>query len=90
MLLFWQVASFCYDWQMRKPFVPFLVVGLLAVGHPAGSEDTPTSDVVWKIRREAVDRSQILSTLHVLTDVYGPRLTGSPNLKRRASGRSSR
>ena len=25
--------------------------------------------------------SQILETLHVLTDVYGPRLTGSPNLK---------
>jgi hypothetical protein len=38
-------------------------------------------DVYWKIRAEAVERSQILQTLHVLTDVYGPRLTGSPNLK---------
>ncbi len=66
---------------MRKPFVPFLVVGLLAVSHPVGSEDTPASEVVWKIRREAAERSQILSTLHVLADVYGPRLTGSPNLK---------
>src|SRR5687768_6667220 len=38
-------------------------------------------DVYWKIRSEAAERSQILQTLHMLTDVYGPRLTGSPNLK---------
>ncbi len=38
-------------------------------------------DIHWKIRREATEHSQILSTLHMLTDVYGPRLTGSPNLK---------
>jgi carboxypeptidase Q len=38
-------------------------------------------DMVWKIRREATERSQIMNTLHVLTDVYGPRLTGSPNAK---------
>jgi carboxypeptidase Q len=39
-------------------------------------------DIVWKIRREATDRSEIMRTLHVLTDVYGPRLTGSPNLRK--------
>ena len=66
---------------MRTPFVTLSVIGLLAIGLPAASEDTPTTDITWKIRREAVERSQILSTLHVLTDVYGPRLTGSPNLK---------
>lgn len=38
-------------------------------------------DIEWKIRREATANSRILETLHVLTDVYGPRLTGSPNLK---------
>ena len=38
-------------------------------------------DVMWKIRREATERSQIMRTLHYLTDVYGPRLTGSPNLR---------
>ncbi|MGD9905919.1 MAG: M20/M25/M40 family metallo-hydrolase [Vicinamibacterales bacterium] len=38
-------------------------------------------DAIWKIRREAVEHSQIMRTLHVLTDVYGPRLTGSPNLR---------
>jgi len=38
-------------------------------------------EIYWKIRSEAVEHSQILNTLHVLTDLYGPRLTGSPNLK---------
>jgi hypothetical protein len=32
-----------------------------------------------RIRKEAMDNSQIMQTLHFLTDVYGPRLTGSPN-----------
>jgi carboxypeptidase Q len=34
-----------------------------------------------KIRTEATDHSQIMRTLHFLTDVYSPRLTGSPTLK---------
>ncbi len=38
-------------------------------------------DVFWKIRQEGTSNSQVLKTLHTLTDVYGPRLTGSPNLK---------
>ena len=42
---------------------------------------TAQTDVEWKIRREAKETSQILSTLHMLTDRYGPRLTGSPNLE---------
>lgn len=41
--------------------------------------------VNWDIRREATTNSQVLDTLHYLTDVYGPRLTGSPNLE--AAGR---
>ena len=37
------------------------------------------SVINWKIRREATTNSRIMNTLHHLTDVYGPRLTGSPN-----------
>src|SRR5262245_8860137 len=32
-----------------------------------------------RIREEGMQRSQILKTMHYLSDVYGPRLTGSPN-----------
>jgi hypothetical protein len=34
-----------------------------------------------KIRSEEMEHSQIMRTMHFLTDVYGPRLTGSPNHK---------
>jgi carboxypeptidase Q len=39
------------------------------------------AEVYWKIRREGMERSEAMRTLHVLTDLYGPRLTGSPNFK---------
>src|SRR3954465_6158138 len=38
-------------------------------------------DINAKIVKEEADNSQIMKTLHVLTDLYGPRLTGSPSLK---------
>lgn len=47
----------------------------------ATSSDT---DILAAIRKEATDRSQIMKTMHMLADVYGPRLTGSPNHKHAA------
>ena len=38
-------------------------------------------EIYDKIRKEAMDNSQIMNTLHKFTDVYGPRLTGSPKLE---------
>jgi hypothetical protein len=59
-----------------------LAVGAVALAAMTARADDATSrDINWKIRREATENSQIMKTLHVLTDVYGPRLTGSPNLK---------
>jgi hypothetical protein len=57
------------------------VGAVLAALVVVAAEERPDEAMFWKIRQEASSRSQILSTLHVLTDVYGPRLTGSPNLK---------
>src|SRR4030095_9075490 len=39
------------------------------------------AEIQAKIRKEEMEKSQAMRTLHVLTDVYGPRLTGSPNHK---------
>ena len=39
------------------------------------------ADIQAKIRQEENDHSQIMHTMHFFTDVYGPRLTGSPNHK---------
>ncbi|HMV47016.1 MAG TPA: M20/M25/M40 family metallo-hydrolase [Blastocatellia bacterium] len=44
---------------------------------PANSE----AEIQAKIRKEGMENSQVMKTLHYLTDVYGPRLTGSPNHK---------
>jgi carboxypeptidase Q len=38
-------------------------------------------DAVYKIKDEGLNRSQVMDTLSYLTDVYGPRLTGSPQAK---------
>src|SRR5437867_4427505 len=43
---------------------------------------TNTNDPIARIREEGLNRSQVMPTLSYLTDVIGPRLTGSPNLKR--------
>jgi carboxypeptidase Q len=59
----------------------WLVAGALAATVPTDAEERVDAAMNWKIRQEAIDRSEILRTLHYLTDMYGPRLTGSPNLK---------
>jgi carboxypeptidase Q len=43
------------------------------------AQDAKTAEVYAAIRKEANDNSKIMHTLHILTDLYGPRLTGSPN-----------
>src|SRR5262245_45020686 len=62
-----------------------LAIALAAVISSAPFAQAPQEkidrDMFFRIRSEAAERSQILNTLHILTDVYGPRLTGSPNLK---------
>jgi hypothetical protein len=47
----------------------------------AAAPERVDAEVYWKIRKEGTERSQAMRTLHFLADVYGPRLTGSPNFK---------
>ena len=64
---------------MLKRFVAAsAVIGLLASVSARQSQDV---DITAAIRQEVTAHSQIMRTLHFLTDVYGPRVTGSPNLK---------
>ena len=64
---------------MRK--ASYFVAALVAGSAVVAAQERVDQDVFWKIRQEGTNNSQILNTLHVLTDVHGPRLTGSPNLK---------
>lgn len=58
-----------------------MAIAAVIVVATVAAQERVDGDTYWKIRREAQSNSQILRTLHMLTDVYGPRLTGSPNLK---------
>ncbi|MGB7210394.1 MAG: M20/M25/M40 family metallo-hydrolase [Pyrinomonadaceae bacterium] len=40
---------------------------------------TSMPDVSAAIRKEGIENSKIMNTMHYFTDLYGPRLTGSPN-----------
>jgi hypothetical protein len=55
-------------------------VALAVTASPAPAERID-HEANARIREEGRERSHIMQTLHVLTDVYGPRLTGSPNHK---------
>ena len=55
--------------------------GLVSTFLP-GALGANTNDPITQIRDEGLNRSQVMKTLSYLTDVIGPRLTGSPNHKR--------
>src|SRR5881628_2986032 len=41
-------------------------------------------DAIYRIKEEGLQRSKVMEIESYLTDVYGPRLTGSPNIKEAA------
>ena len=66
---------------MRKVSFAVVAVSISLVSVLLVAQERPDQQILWKIRQEGTTNSQIMRTLHVLTDVYGPRLTGSPSLK---------
>jgi hypothetical protein len=61
----------------------FLLAALLPLATLAAAESVDLS-VVHRIRSEAFENSKVMETLELLTDRYGPRLTGSPEFKEAA------
>jgi carboxypeptidase Q len=60
----------------------------LLVGMPLTAQWAITEkldfDAIYKIKDEGLQRSKVMEIESYLTDVYGPRLTGSPNIKEAA------
>lgn len=48
---------------------------------PVSAEEPVDLAMVTRIREEGLQRSQVMETVRHLTDVLGPRLTGSPQMK---------
>ncbi len=64
----------------RKAFLA-LALCLVVLGG-ARAQETIDAEMMAKIRDEGLNRSQLPQTLSYLTEVIGPRLTGSPGLLR--------
>ena len=70
--MFKRVMSVISILALASVLVPFV---------PLGAQQKLDPTINDKIRQEEEQHSQIMRTLHFLTDVYGPRVTGSPSLK---------
>src|SRR3954454_8922963 len=55
---------------------------LLLVATAAFAADSPNLQMQTRIRQEGFRNSKVMEIAEVLSDVIGPRLTGSPNMKR--------
>lgn len=68
---------------MRNRFfllASFLLFG--AVSHPLISQPSIDAAMVDRIKQEGMNHSKIMEYATMLTDVYGPRLTNSPQMRR--------
>jgi hypothetical protein len=63
---------------LRLAALACLATGAVVSAQPRNSLD---AQLISRIHREADTRSEVMSVARELTDVYGPRLTGSPHLK---------
>jgi len=61
---------------------PNAVFAQQAAQTAATQTTAPSTDPIDRIKDEGMNRSQVMKTLSYLSDVIGPRLTNSPNMKR--------
>jgi len=66
----------------RRAVAVSLAMALLCL--PVVPQTSGDKGLLERIRKEEATNSQIMRTMHMLADVYGPRLTGSPNHKHAA------
>jgi carboxypeptidase Q len=63
----------------------YVVVAACLLAAPVAAQAPQTEkvdyDAIYKIKQEGLQHSQVMDTASWLTDVYGGRLTGSPNIK---------
>jgi carboxypeptidase Q len=73
--------------QFRRTFALSGVIAVL-IGLPLAAQwpgiEKVDLDAIYRIKDEGLLRSKVMEIESYLTDVYGPRLTGSPNIKEAA------
>jgi carboxypeptidase Q len=73
--------------HVRRTFALTILIACL-VGLPLAAQwpaaEKVDLDAIYRIKDEGLQRSKVMEIESYLTDVYGPRLTGSPNIKEAA------
>src|SRR5215216_8167385 len=71
--------------MLRRYTTVLLLLSSLLFSSPGvgaqAQQEKVDADAIAKIRDEGLKHSQVMNILSYLTDVSGPRLTGSPNIK---------
>src|SRR5256885_14194120 len=71
--------------MFRRYTTALMLVASLVFSSVAALAQAPQEkidlDTLAKIKDEGMKHSQVMETLSYLTDVYGPRLTASPDIK---------
>ncbi|MEK6572498.1 MAG: M28 family peptidase, partial [Bacteroidota bacterium] len=77
---------------MKRSYLPLVVIIALYFGFStaAVAQEKVDSAAVAQIKDEGMNRSQVMEILSYLTDVYGPRLTWSPEYKQAADWAASK
>lgn len=77
-------AEYCGH-GLRRRLATLLALALAPIILSGQTLDRPDLDAVYKIKDEGFQRSAIMELVGQLTDIHGPRLTNSPNIKSAAS-----
>jgi hypothetical protein len=78
---------FLEDFVMNRLRPAFVALVACLIAAPAAAQVAAPAtekidyDAIYKIKDEGLTHSQVMDTASWLTDVYGARLTGSPNIK---------
>jgi hypothetical protein len=70
--------------SLTRRLAAVLAAGAIVVGAQlvVGQTEPVDLQAVYKIKDEGLQRSKVMEIASYLTDVYGPRLTGSPEIRR--------
>jgi hypothetical protein len=68
--------------RRRRVTVLAIAAAMLATPGLVGQTEPVDLQAVYKIKDEGLQRSKVMEVAGYLTDVYGPRLTGTPEIRR--------
>ena len=75
---------------MPRPLAIAIAIALAPWAGSLAAQEPVDLDMIARIKAEATERSQVVSIFNHLTNVIGPRLTGSPAFLRSAEWRAGR